>query len=83
MPEVFVVGLLVAVPAIGAAARRWPALLVPLVAWPMYFLGLEREWWGYGVGDGWQLGASVLTAFGVATTAIAIAAGRRLWPPGP
>jgi hypothetical protein len=79
-PEAAVVALLIGAPALGAAVRRWSALLVPVVAWPVYFVGLNREWWFYGTGDGWQYGAVVLTAVGVVTTGVAITVGRRMWP---
>ncbi len=37
-------------------------LLVAFIApgiWALYMLGLTQEWWGYGVGDGWQYGLIV------------------------
>lgn len=48
----------------AAGAYLLPRLLgaiLAILAWPLYFLGLVREWWGHGVGDGWRLGAAVLT----------------------
>lgn len=76
--EVVVLVLLIVFPVVGAVARRWYALLFPLVAWPVCYVGLDRGWWGDGTGDGWQLVAAALTAVGVATTAVAIAAARGL-----
>jgi hypothetical protein len=76
MPEVAVVGLMIAFPVLGLLVGRWTALAFPLVGWPLYFLGLTEGWWGYGVGDGWQYGAVMLTAVGVVTTAVAVALAR-------
>jgi len=41
--------LLVIVALSGVLIGRWWALLIPLVAWPTYFLGVANEWWGYGL----------------------------------
>jgi hypothetical protein len=76
MPEIAVVALIIAFPVVGLLAGRWIALALPLVGWPLYFLGLTKGWWGYGVGDGWQYGAVLLTAIGVLTTAVAVALAR-------
>jgi hypothetical protein len=80
MPEVVVVGLLIAFPLVGLVTRRWSTVVLPLVGWPLYFLGLNGGWWGYGTGDGWQYGAALLTAVGVLTTAVAVALPRSSWP---
>lgn len=76
MPEVAIVALMIAFPVVGLLARRWIAVALPLVGWPLYFLGLTKGWWGYGTGDGWQYGAVLLTAGGALTTAVAVALGR-------
>ena len=70
------IALLIVFPLAGLLARRWRAALLPLAGWPLYFLGLNQGWWGYGTGDGWQYGAAVLTAIGVVTTVIAVALAR-------
>ena len=52
--------------------RRWWALIVPLVAVPLYYAGLRYGWWGDGVGDGWPRVAVLVTAIAVAGTAVVI-----------
>jgi hypothetical protein len=78
VPEVAVVGLLVAFPLVGFVIPRWSAVGLPLVGWPLYFLGLNEGWWGYGTGDNWQYGAVLLTAIGIATTALMVALRRSI-----
>ena len=56
---------------IGFAVNRLWTLLIPVVVWPLLFLGLQRDWWGDGLGDGWQFGL----AFGMAAGVIAAAIG--------
>ena len=76
MPEAAMVALLIAFPFLGLVSCRWSALLLPLVGWPLFYLGLNQAWWGYGTGDGWQFAAVLLTVIGVGSTAIAIAVAR-------
>ena len=71
--------LLIAFPLIGIVARSWVAVSLPLIGWPLYYLGLNDGWWGSGTGDGWQFVAVGLTLVGVASTAMAVAAGKLLW----
>jgi hypothetical protein len=80
MPEALVVTLLIAFPVVGALARRWLVVALPLVAWPIFYLGLNKGWWLYGTGDGWQYAARFFTLFGVATTALAVGIARSLKP---
>ena len=51
--------------------RPW-LLLVPLLGWPLFFLGLSMEWWGYGVGDGWQFAAALWTLLGMVCVTVAL-----------
>jgi hypothetical protein len=44
-------------------------LLAPFFAVPAFNLGLDREWWGYGLGDGRQH-----AMFAVLTLAVLVAA---------
>jgi hypothetical protein len=75
---VLFVVLLVCPPLIGLVSRHRAAVVVPLLAWPIYYVGLNQDWWGAnGTGDGWQALAVVLTAVGVLTTAAAVEAGQR------
>ncbi|MDP9285981.1 MAG: hypothetical protein M3P41_13660 [Actinomycetota bacterium] len=59
---------------IGAflVGRRSVAFVAPAV-WALFMLGLTQDWWGHGVGDGWQyalvVGAAVVAA-GAATGVI-------------
>ena len=78
VPEAVVIALLVAFPLLGALARRWALLVLPLVGWPLLYAGLDAGWWLYGTGDGWETAAAFLTVVGAATTALAIGAARRL-----
>jgi hypothetical protein len=81
MLEAVVFGLFFAFPLIGVFARRWIAIALPLVAWPIFYLGLYKGWWLYGVGDGWQFVAFFFTLLGVASTALAVEFGRSLKRP--
>jgi uncharacterized membrane protein len=80
MPEVAVIGLLIAFPLVGLLAGRWLVIVLPLVGWPLFYLGLNRNWWGHGTGDGWQYAAALLTVIGIVTTALAVALARGAWP---
>lgn len=75
--EPILVALLIAFPLVGALSRRWSAVALPVVGWPLFSAGLHQHWWGNGVGDGWQYPAVALTAFGVVTTSLAVAAARQ------
>ena len=70
--------LLVIVGLSGALIGRWWALLIPLAVWPTYFLGVDHEWWGHGLGDGWQFGFLLVVAISLA--AVAIGVGLRVMP---
>lgn len=81
MLEPVVYGLLIVFPLIGVLARRWLVVAMPLVAWPIFYVGMNRGWWLYGTGDGWQYVARFFTVLGVATTLLAIGVARTLVPP--
>ena len=72
--------LLLAFPLAGAVFRRWSALALPLVGWPVFYLGLNRGWWGNGLGDLWQYVAGAALLVGLVTTALAVGLARRLKP---
>lgn len=38
----------------GAIVGRWIVIAPAVAIWALYFAGLKQEWWGSGVGDGWQ-----------------------------
>ena len=78
--EAVAITLLLAFPLVGAAIRRWTALALPLAGWPLFYLGLDRGWWGNGLGDGWQYPAAAALLLGVASTALAVGLARRVKP---
>ena len=51
---VFLILVVAVAIAIGFFIGRWAIVIVLAGAWPLYFLGLNQDWWGHGVGDGWQ-----------------------------
>jgi hypothetical protein len=76
VPALFV-ALLIGLPTLGLLTRHWGVVLLPVIAWPLYYIGLNRGWWGCcGTGDGWQYAAVMVTIFGVVTTALAVLLGR-------
>ena len=54
---------------------RWLVLAPAGALWPAYFLGLQRGWWGSGVGDGWTYGLAASTAAAVGGAALGVLAG--------
>jgi hypothetical protein len=78
--EGVVIAMLVAFPLFGFASRSWLALILPLVAWPLFYVGLTQHWWGDGTGDAWQFVAVTLTLVGVGSTALAVSVAQALWP---
>ncbi len=66
----------VAAAAVGVLVGRWVVAILATLVWIAYALGLERGWWGNGVGDGWTA-ALVLGALAAAFGAIVGVAVRR------
>jgi hypothetical protein len=62
--------------AAGAVVGRWRVAIVVSSGWALFVLGLERGWWGSGVGDGWvwMLGAGIAVV--AAAAAVGVAAHR-------
>jgi hypothetical protein len=58
--------------------RRWWVVGVPLVLIPLYYVGLRYEWYGWGVGDAWQLVGAFVTLATLALTATAIVVSRAI-----
>jgi hypothetical protein len=78
VPLLFV-AFLIGFPTVGVVSHRWVAVLLPITAWPTYYVGLNQEWWGLnGTGDGWQFLAFGFTVLGTATTAAGILLGKTL-----
>jgi hypothetical protein len=69
----FLILLGVAFGLLGFLDGRWSVLVPAAVAVPLYVLGRAEDWWGHGVGDGWEIAAVAMTL--VATTASC----RRCW----
>jgi hypothetical protein len=61
--------------------RGW-ALLIPIVAWSLFYVGLLVGWWGNGVGDLWQLSAIINILAGVAAAGLGLWLRRLPRPPG-
>jgi hypothetical protein len=78
--EAIFVTLLVAFPLAGLLSRRWSALALPLLGWPLFYLGLQQGWWGNGIGDMWQYAAAGVLLAGVLSTALAVGLARRVKP---
>lgn len=38
----------------GAIVARWIIIAAAVAVWALYFAGLKQDWWGSGVGDGWE-----------------------------
>ncbi len=69
--EPFPVLLLLILFAIGAATRSpWAFFAVLLV--PLYVLGVLVGWWGYGVGDSWQLATILAMLIASATVFVGL-----------
>ncbi|MGH3040667.1 MAG: hypothetical protein ACRDNG_02820 [Gaiellaceae bacterium] len=66
-----IVGLIIFA-VIGFAVNRWWTLVLPLATWPIYYHGLRTEWWGSGVGDGWQDWRTFAIAASVLATLLGI-----------
>jgi hypothetical protein len=80
MLEAAVIGLLLFFPLLGIFVRHWVVVLLPLVGWPLFYLGLNKGWWLYGAGDGWQIVRDGFTVIGVVSTAFAVMLARRIKP---
>ena len=76
--EPLFITLLVAFPLAGVVIRRWAAVALPMIGWPLFYLGLDEGWWGYGLGDGWQDVAVWALIVGLVSTALAVGLARRL-----
>ena len=61
---------------LGFAVGRWWALVLPVVVVPLVYLGLDRGWWGSGLGDGWEYAAALALVLAIAATAAGTLLGR-------
>jgi len=60
----------------GAVTRRWVVVPFVVSVWPVYITGLLLGLWGFGVGDGWQAIAVVMTTACGLGGILGVAAGR-------
>ena len=60
-------------------ARSW-ALAIPFVVWPIFFLGVREEWWGSGLGDGWQFGFLLVLGISLVAVVLGLALRVRVMP---
>jgi hypothetical protein len=69
---------------LGFAIGRWWALAVPIALTGLIFLGVDRDWWGGGLAEGWEAGFAWSTTVGLALAGLGMVASlgmRRLrWP---
>jgi hypothetical protein len=59
---------------VGVAIGRWWAVIIPVVGLALFYVGLNAGWWGYGVGDAWQIAMAVLMGVGVVGALAGVAA---------
>jgi hypothetical protein len=66
------IGALVGCALAGVLVGRWWVLIVPFAVVPLLYYGTLQGWWGYGLGDAWQVGMMFFLTFALVTTAAAI-----------
>ena len=64
---------------VGVLVGRWWVLIVPLSVVPVLYVGTLQGWWGYGLGDGWEVCVIFALTFALAITAAAITLSRLVW----
>lgn len=74
---------LVLIPTLGVfltavLVRSWWVLAIPMIGWPLLFLGLGHGWWGYGLGEEWYYPLIVFVLVGMAVAAAGVLLRRRL-----
>ncbi len=67
--------------AIGFAIGRWTIPIVLAAVWLMYVFGRKLEWWGSGVGDGWQVALVVGTVLAAVAGAVGVFARHKIRRP--
>ena len=78
--EALFIALLVAFPLAGVVMRRWTAVGLPAIGWPLFYLGPNQGWWGNGLGDGWQDVAAWALLVGLVSAALVVGLARRMKP---
>jgi hypothetical protein len=56
---------------------RWWIVVPAAAAWPLFLVGLQQDWWGNGVGDGWQASLAAGALAGGLGAAIGVRSRRR------
>ncbi|MGH9893453.1 MAG: hypothetical protein ACREA0_15985 [bacterium] len=57
---------------IALLVGRWWIGVLPVIGWPLFFLGLNLGWWGYGVGDFWEQAMVLYMSVGVAAVTVGL-----------
>jgi hypothetical protein len=78
---VFVILAIAFFVAVGIMVGRIWALLFPPALWSLFYLGLRQEWWGAGVGDGWEYVMAFIIVVSMAATTVGLVI-RRVAVPG-
>lgn len=66
---------------VGFLIGRWWAVAVPIGGLTLFYVGLGVGWWGYGLGEAWQVAMLVLMLVGVLGAVVGIAARTLMRPP--
>jgi hypothetical protein len=66
---------------IGFVIGRWTIPIVLAGAWLLYVIGRKQEWWGSGVGDGWQVALVVGTVLAAVAGAVGVLARHKVRRP--
>jgi hypothetical protein len=65
----------------GFLIGRWPVAFVAPAAWVLFVLGEKSDWWGHGVGDGWEYALLLGAVVAASSAATGILARRGLHRP--
>jgi hypothetical protein len=76
LTPLILIGLAAAV--VATVAARWTVVPLLVAAWPVYVLGLRWDWWGNGVGDGWERALAVGTLSAAAGAVAGVLLGKTL-----
>ena len=75
--ESVLVAVIVGLGGVAFFVGRWWSLVLPFAVVPIFYLGLDRGWWGSGLGDGWQYVMVFVLALAIGAAAVGLA-GRAL-----
>ena len=77
--EAVFIAVLVGCALVGVLVGRWWVLIVPLTVIPVLYVGTLQGWWGYGLGDGWEVAVIFVLTFALGITAAAVTLRRLVW----